>query len=177
MLLMFALVRGLWLWQVEALQVCHGGQVIGFCPGATPLFETIGAKANELAATRPTLTPMELGESLRVLLALEKHLPAAAPTYRVLRTGKQVDPPVISGRSAELPHHTIGRYAVSTEPGIEAIVLKPIRSEGGHTVRSSLKFVVAFHFCDVLEGFFSSGLSLQPNVAGNTRRWCGRRRQ
>ncbi len=110
------------------------------------MFETIGAKASELAATRPTLTPVELGDSLRVLLTLEKHLPAAAPTYRVLRTGKQVDPPVVSGKSAELPHHTIGRYAVSTEPGIEAYVLKPIPTNGGHTVRLCHHFVI-FCFC------------------------------
>ena len=114
----------------EALEVCVGGQVIGYCEGATPVFEMLGLKARGLSATRSSLSPPQLCEQLRKLLTLPEALPCDTG-YRVLRTGKQVDPPIVSGKSAGLPQHTIGRYAVRSEAGIEAILHKPIAE--GHT--------------------------------------------
>jgi hypothetical protein len=126
-----------------ALEVCRGGQVLGFCPGATPVFQTLGSAARQLAQERnsSSLSPLELCESLRQLLTLEPQLPAASPSYRVLRTGKQVDPPIVSGKSAQLPQHIIQRIAVCTEAAaaggssspVETILHKPLPLAGGYT--------------------------------------------
>ena len=107
----------------DALEVCPGGQVIGYCKNATPVHETLGLAAQGLAATRPSLSPAQLCEELRKLLTVPEALPGDT-SYRVLRTGMQVDLP-------GLPQHTIGRYAVHSETGIEVILHKPIAD--GHT--------------------------------------------
>ena len=109
----------------ESLEAC-GGQVVGFRDDVVPVHETLGAVGRALAASRSSLPHPQLVDTARSLLDLPESLPRDTPAYRVLRTGKQVDPPVISGKSTELPDHTIARYAVQTEPGMEAFLHKPV---------------------------------------------------
>ena len=77
--------------------------------GATPIYEMIAARADELRQSRKRLTRGELIDSVGDLL----HLPerSATPHYRILRGGS------LSG-------HRVARYAVETERNVRAILHK-----------------------------------------------------
>lgn len=94
----------------ETLQVMPRGQVAEI-PSRT--VADFSREAGEtLAKMRPSLTAPELVQSVKTLLKLTDS--AEVPTYRILRA--------VGGRKFPTPHFT--SYALSTEPGVEAIVYR-----------------------------------------------------
>lgn len=94
----------------QTLWVMPRGQVVDV-PSKT-VQQCSVERGRELAAARPAMTPQDLAESLRRLLKLNP-VPAQ-PEVRILRPA--------SGRKYPTPH--AATYAVTTEPGIEAVVLQ-----------------------------------------------------
>ena len=84
--------------------------------GATPIYELIASRAEELCQARRPLAPAELVDSVRDIL----HLPerTGTPHYRILRGG------TVAG-------NRIARYAVETERDVRAILHKRMR-EAAH---------------------------------------------
>ena len=77
--------------------------------GATPIYELIGARADELRAEQPRLSAKQLRQQLATALHLAER--AAPPHHRVLRSQR------VSG-------HAMSRYAVETGGTIRAILHK-----------------------------------------------------
>ena len=87
--------------------------------GATPIYELIATRADELAAKRKKLTATALKKRLAKLLALPPH--NDTPHYRALRP-------------ARADGHTYARYAVETEAHIRAILHKRLADLHPHTL-------------------------------------------
>ena len=95
----------------ETLYATETGEVVP--AGSRPVWEQLSDRAASVANTRPELTGSALQAKLKELLGLG---PVSAAGYRVLRADKDADVPT-------------ARYAVPTEPDIEAIVRKPMESD------------------------------------------------
>jgi dienelactone hydrolase len=100
------------------VQVTESGQVVQ--DGSMPIYELIDARAGDLAAKRPALTPDGLRKRLGALLHLPKR--SGTPHYRVVRAAG------IAGR-------TYARYAVETEGHIRALLKKRlVTASHSHTL-------------------------------------------
>ena len=112
--------------QVYAPELFAANGNVATIRGFIPIPTQIAEKATQLAAARPALSSDALRQKLRQLLGVDAELPQGLAHYRILRPRSDVG----SGR--------YGRYAVETEEGIEAILVKQVLHERPSLITRSL---------------------------------------
>jgi hypothetical protein len=119
----------------KMLQVCPGeGQVLSL-PGSVPVYQSLGALGHELSRSRAgqaSLAGVALDNTLRALLHLPPTAKSPIPDYRKLAKGGRPD--WIASNSNLNPGEALVRYAIATEPGIEAILYKPVAAAHASTL-------------------------------------------
>lgn len=113
--------------EVDGLVTAKGNTVEA---GATPIYELIAARADELAADRRRLSGPALRKVATKLLALPKR--RGAPHYRILRSRRVSDQPV-------------ARYAVETGPGRIRAILHKALTDGSRAQTLDVESAIHLH--------------------------------
>ena len=112
--------------QVYAPELFAADGNVATVPGFIPIPTQIAKKSAQLASTRPRLSTDMLKKKLCQLLGISTELPDDVAHYRILKPRSDV------GSSR------YGRYAIETEDGIEAFLIKQVLVERPALISRSL---------------------------------------